>query len=122
MKIISLICLAGLSFLLNGCHTYDVASAKPVRYAKEVQVIPLDTAKRAITPSVQIFESAADVQRPCHKIALLSRPGHRGDEGLIVNALAWRARQLGADGLVLLPAGRGWPDFHSRLHLQGLAQ
>ena len=111
-----LVCVSGL--FACGCRTYDVNGEAPVRYSKEVQIVQLDSAPRAITKTIQIFETATDVQRPYHKIALLTRSGHREDEGLIFNAFAWRARQLGADGIIILPAAHGWPDY--QFHAQAI--
>jgi hypothetical protein len=113
MKIIYTV-IFGLSFLLVGCRTYDVNGEKPVRYAKDVQVVLLDSTPRTATKSIRIFETPDDIKRPYHKIALLSRSGHREDEGLIDNAFAWRARQIGADGIIILTASHGWPDFQFR--------
>jgi hypothetical protein len=113
MKITKTVVCA-LSFLVAGCHTYDVNGEKPVRYANNVQIVLLNSTPRTITKSIQIFETPDDVKRPYHKIALLSRSGHREDEGLIFNAFAWRARQIGADGIIILTASRGWPDFQFR--------
>ena len=112
MKNICPILLAAL--LLTACHSYDVNGDKPVRYAKDVQVALFDSTPRAVSKTVQVFDDANDIKRPYHKIALLSRSGHREDEALIDNAFAWRARQIGADGVLLLPASRGWPDFQFR--------
>jgi hypothetical protein len=113
MKIAPTIVFA-LSFLVAGCHTYDVNGDKPVRYANDVQIVLLDSTSRTITKSIQIFETPDDVKRSYHKIALLSRSGHREDEALILNAFAWRARQIGADGIIMLAPSRGWPDFQFR--------
>jgi len=38
-----------------------------------------------------------------HAIAQLTIDGESENEGKLVNALAWKARQLGADALLMLP-------------------
>ncbi|MGC9944468.1 MAG: hypothetical protein ABSE48_21800 [Verrucomicrobiota bacterium] len=90
------------TLLLTGCYSYDVNGSRPVRYASGVQVATYDSTPRQPSASVRAFQSPAEVQRPYHVIALLSREGYLRDEGLIVNALVWRAKQMGANGIILL--------------------
>ena len=91
------------SLILTGCHSYDVNSSRPVRYANGVKVLEYDHTQRAPSPTIQIFDRFNPA--PAHYVALasLSRMGYLQDESLIDNALTWRARQLGANGIILLP-------------------
>jgi hypothetical protein len=120
MKTATLLLVSLSGLLLAGCQSrsYDVNGSQPVRYAREVQIVMLNPSARPVSPTIQIFENATEVKRAFTKIALLHRSGHREDEGLIVNAMAWRARQIGADTIIILPAGRGWPDY--QFHAQAI--
>ena len=102
--------LAATLIVLTGCHSYDVNGTAPVRYASGVQVIMLDRTKRDPSPTIETFESAADVKRPYHAIAILSREGYLRDGQMIVNAILWRARMAGANGVILLGVGSGNTD------------
>jgi len=98
------IILASVVVLLAGCHNYDVNGTAPVRYANSVFVTVLDPSKRKPTKSIELFANEDKIKRPHHVIAILSREGYLQDQGMIVNALIWRAKQLGAEGIILLGA------------------
>lgn len=51
--------------------------------------------------SVKLYQNAGDVKRPYEMIALMSCEGSTGEEAGIVNAMLYRAADLGADGVVL---------------------
>ncbi len=106
MKPLLLLCACGL---VAGCTSNNPDPA--VRYGTTVQVIRYDGGHYAPTKTLQVFDTAEEVKQPYHKIAKVTRPGHREAEGKIVNALIWRARQAGAEGLILLPPKHGWPDY-----------
>ena len=95
-----LLCASGL--LLTGCHTYDMNGDVPMRYAANVQVVNYESIVRPPAKTIQIFDSPSQIKQPYHVIGLLLRPGKSNDEALILKALIWRARQLGADGVILL--------------------
>jgi hypothetical protein len=101
------IILASIAMLLAGCHNYDVNGTAPVRYANSVFVTAIDPTKREPSKSIQLFANEDKIKRPHHVIAILSREGFLQDQGMIVNALVWRAKQLGADGIILLGAMGG---------------
>jgi hypothetical protein len=90
---------------LVSCGTPTPPGAeKPVRYAAGVQVALYDSEKRSPTTQLEVYQSEKSIEtRPFRIIAMLTRNGHHEDEANIVNAIAWRARQLGAEGLILLP-------------------
>jgi hypothetical protein len=94
-----LVCTLGLC--LTGCHTYDVNGDKPVRYASGVQVITYDSTPRPPAKSIQIFDQYNPPPAQYHPIASLSHEGYPNDAHLIYDALEWRARQLGANGIIL---------------------
>src|SRR5690242_1574586 len=77
---------------------------EPVRYANSVSAAMYDTTRRAPVPTLEVFQSDQELAgRPHHVIALLSREGYPRDEGLVMNAIAWRARHLGAGAMIVLP-------------------
>jgi hypothetical protein len=56
-----------------------------------------------------VFDDAASVKRPYKIIALLSHESQPSSSGRMMNAIAFRARQLGADGMIVLPPkSTGW--------------
>jgi hypothetical protein len=99
------ICLAAL--LAAGCTT-TVDPYAPVRYGESVQVVSYDSTPRPFNPNVIVYSTPAALQgRPYHAIADLYREGWPNDQALLMNALIWRAKSLGADGVVLLPPTLG---------------
>jgi hypothetical protein len=59
-----------------------------------------------------VFENRSQLAgRLYHPIAQLVRNGWSNDEALIDNALIWRAKSLGADGVILLPPSGGEYQF-----------
>ena len=92
-----------VALLIVGCSTeyVSVNGEKPPRYATDVQVARYETENRAPSARLEVFNSVDALrQRHYRIIALLTREGNREDEGLIMNAIAWRARQLGAEGII----------------------
>jgi hypothetical protein len=80
--------------LLIGCAGRSPtrsADDEPVRYAKSVNVAVYDTTQRATVATLAVFQGGQEPARPYHVIALLSRDGWPNDEGLVMNAIAWRA-------------------------------
>jgi hypothetical protein len=102
--------------ILTGCYSYDINGEQPVRYASGVRVVSYDSTVRQPANSIQVFDSPGEVKRPYHKIALLSRPGNREDQALVMAAIIWRARHLGADGIIFLPVIGGWPEVQFSGH------
>ena len=93
---------------LTGCRTTVAYPEAPPRYGESVQVIAYDTTPRPFNEAVQVFSNPQDVQgRPRHPIAELEKVGWYRDRALIENALIWRAKSLGADGVILLPPNFG---------------
>ena len=100
--------ILSILFVLTGCETTSTNIANPVpRYGKSVQVAQYDQTPRNINPDFEVFASEASVRRPFKIIALVSRHANLQDEGLMMTAIAWRAKQLGADGMIVLRAAGG---------------
>jgi hypothetical protein len=63
-----------------------------------------DTAARAVTTRLDVFQPGEKPSRPFHVIALLTAEGAAHDEAECVQGMVIRARQIGADGLAILEA------------------
>jgi hypothetical protein len=98
--------------LFTGCAEYTTSSStgeKIPRYAGRIQIALYDPTPRQPKPDFEVFADAQSVKRPYRIIALLAHKANPEDEGLMMNAIAYRARKLGADGMIVLPRpGRGW--------------
>lgn len=96
-----------LLLLLASCSSTPVANPNdpPVRYARYVQVAIFDSSPRSATTKLDILQTAPTQKN--HVIAELTIEGSAENEGKLINALAWKVRQLGADALVVLtPVGQ----------------
>jgi hypothetical protein len=87
--------------LLAGCHSYDYNGHRSVRYAGDVRVLVYDQTPRQPAANIQIFDNLNPPPAKYKVIARLGRDGNRSDETRILGALAWRARQLGANGMIV---------------------
>ena len=97
-----------------GCHSYDANRPKPVRFADTVQVISLDSTERNFSSSLEVFQSPDELKgRPYHKIAMLSCNGWPDDEGPLINAFVWKAKSIGANGVIMLPSVKGNYEFNA---------
>jgi hypothetical protein len=100
--------IALTSLIITGCYSTDPNGDKPIRYASSVQVAPYDSIQRAPSATIEVFQDASAIgNRPYHVIALLTREGYPNDEGLITSALIWRAKHIGANGIILLNTSGG---------------
>jgi hypothetical protein len=103
----ALVMRANLIFLVSvlffaGCASAPVNSADPApRYASRIKVAIYDLTPRTPTTSLDVFD--APPSRPHKVIALLSHKAEPNDSAAMMNAIAWRARQLGAQGMIVLP-------------------
>lgn len=89
-----------LILLLSACSSNKDPNAPP-RYASSVIVTSYTTTNYPPTPDLTVYNQGDTI--PPHKIiAMLSRHGHERDQGKILNAIAWKARQLGAQAIIIL--------------------
>ena len=117
MKMLNNFLIAVAVMLLIGCHSYDVNGTRPVRYANSVQVTALDSTLRPFSKTIEVFQNADELKtQPYRKIALLSHSGWPNDEALLNNALIWKAKSLGATGVILLPPSRIGYQFNLFAH------
>ncbi|MCG3150280.1 MAG: hypothetical protein PCFJNLEI_03761 [Verrucomicrobiae bacterium] len=73
----------------------------PLRYADSVQIARFDSENRPPSDNLELFQTAEQIgNRPYKTIALVSRTGLSSNEGLILNAIIYRAKLLGATGLI----------------------
>ncbi len=61
-----------------------------------------DTANRAATTRLDVFQVGEKPARPYHIIALLTADGPAREEGECTQGMLIRARKMGADGLIIL--------------------
>lgn len=100
------LCVAAI--VAAGCASSTPDPNAPPRYGTSIQVVSYDSTPRPFNPDIQVFNNPNDVQgRPRHPIAQLVRVGWPNDQALIQNALIWRAKSLGADGVILFPPQYG---------------
>lgn len=89
------------ALLLTACRSIPANSNDPApRYARRIKVAQYDLTTRTPTLSLEVFDTAP--ARPHKVIALLSHKAEPNDSAAMMNAIAWRARQLGAHGLIVL--------------------
>jgi hypothetical protein len=87
---------------VTGCSTTpsgNPADGAP-KYAGRIKVAQYDLSPRTPSLSLEVFD--APPTRPHKVIALLSHKAEPNDSAQMMNAIAWRARQLGAQGLIVL--------------------
>lgn len=105
----NLIITTVMTALLIGCSSMpQIASEKPPKHAKRVQVALFDSAARPPTTNLDIFDAANKVKRSHRLVATLTCDGPPSEEGVMINAIAYRARVLGAQAMIILPQGRFW--------------
>jgi hypothetical protein len=96
-KILSLIVLIGsVGFFEVGCE--------PVRHYDRLQVAAYAGSGKTIRKpygSVAVFQKPEDIKRPYEIIGMLSCEGSAGEEAGILNAMLYRAADMGGDGVLL---------------------
>lgn len=104
----TVIMLATLALLVGCSNTPSTPISSsgdpPVRYAGKVQVATFDSSPRP--PTIKLVVIQETPTQKFHVIAQLTIFGKTQDEGRLANALAWKARQIGADALLMLPRVR----------------
>lgn len=97
--------MGAMLLLLVGCNTMPPATVPsagdpPVRYVQYIKVANYDSSTHPATSKLTIFREVPNLKY--HTIATLTVSGTADKEGALVNALAWKARQLGADSIIIL--------------------
>ena len=60
--------------------------------------------------TIKVFQTPADIKRPYEVIGMLSCEGSAAEEAAIVNAMLYRAADMGGDGVLLNTAKAGAED------------
>lgn len=96
--------IAGALTLASGCATDPTSAQKTaVPHAGRVQVALYDTTPRPPSTSAPEISRHDAELRGYQPIATLTINGRAVDEGALYNALAARARELGAQAIIRLP-------------------
>jgi hypothetical protein len=75
---------------------------EPVHHYNRLQVASFEQGlPRRPYGSVKVFREASDVDRPYEVVGEMSCEASAGDEAGILNAMLYRAADMGADGLLL---------------------
>ena len=91
----SLIAVVISGLVLAGCAT---GPDSPPRHMDRVQVLMYDSTKRPMTRQVELYDSAPEKQN--RVIALITCEGAYHEEIVMKKAIIFKARQLGAQGVV----------------------
>ena len=112
------------ALLSSGCATTSQEGAeRPVKHAERVKILMYDSESRRPTTHLDIYDSSRPADQTsqvirAHKvIAKLMCEGAADEEPEMVNAINYRARRIGANGVVILPPDRTgsiWSAFGSR--------
>ena len=102
MKIQNLLMSLTLALVVTGCVTTTPQQGSEAipRHAKRVQVALYGSTPRPSTTSLDVYD--ASPARPYKEIALLTCDGENSEEGVMTQAILWRARKIGADAVVRL--------------------
>ena len=102
--------------VIMGCNTASKYGAqgggeKPPTRAGRVKIASYDSVSRQPTHSLEVYDTPQQIPRLYKVIALLACEGAAHEEGMMVNAINYRARQLGANGVIVLPTDRSGAVF-----------
>jgi hypothetical protein len=98
--------------VISGCATTGPDGERVPRFAKRVEVVTYDASPRPRTKQLDIY----DVKRPTKafkEIASLTCEGAPDEEAVMTEALLYRARMLGAEGVLIVAPERTveWTGF-----------
>jgi hypothetical protein len=94
--------IAAVSLGLCGCHSVRTEVGTNNKHVSQIKVTRYDSTKRPPTSEVEVYANFDRVSRPNKPIGRLTCQGSREAGPAIVDALVYEARQLGAEGLILL--------------------
>lgn len=105
--VVSILALAAVAILNQGCastssqqsHDSKQNIEKPPPKANRVQILMYDTTPRPKTDQLDFYEQYLP-QKPYKIIALLTCEGAVDQEVVMTTAIYYRARQIGADGVI----------------------
>jgi hypothetical protein len=92
--------------ILTGCEPVRHYRRLTVAcYTGPVQKYP--TPPKKPYGSVKVFQTKEDVAEKYEALGMMTCEGEAEEEAAIVNAMLYRAADMGADGLILTPPGTG---------------
>lgn len=95
------------ALIVAGCATSSQnPGEKPVKHAGRVKAAIYNSVERTPTTHLDVYSNPQSVERLHKVIALLTCEGAAHEEGELVNAINYKARQLGAHGVVVIPPDR----------------
>lgn len=86
-------CLVALACLVGACA--------PVHHYNRLQVAEYTKLPRKPYHTVKVFQTADDVKRQYEVVGMMSCEGSAGEEAGILNAMLYRAADMGADAIIL---------------------
>jgi hypothetical protein len=108
MKIYQLCSPLFIALLAAGCaseRSHQKAEGAP-QHAGRVQVLQYDATPRNKSDQLDTYEETKSIQSPYKEIALLTCEGACHEEVEMTQAIFYRARMLGANGVIELTQGR----------------
>ncbi len=91
------------------------SACEPVRHYNRLQIAPyMGSLPRKEYGTVKVFQTVDEIKRPYEVIGMMSCEGSAAEEASIVNAMLYRAADMGADGLVLNSARAGAEDVSGK--------
>lgn len=91
-----------ITLLVAGCATTPGAD-QPPKHAKRVKLVVYDSSPRSKLDHIDVFDQTQPITKPHKNIALLTCEGAAHEEPEMTEAIIYRARMLGADGVIILP-------------------
>ena len=101
------------TILTGACTSVAPDTGDVPRLTDKVTVAVFDSTKRPVSTSVMTFTSAAQVPGPYRTLARLNVIAKSQEEAVALNAISYRARQLGAMGLILLPQEQPYTSWNA---------
>ena len=87
--------------LMLGVTTMLMTACEPVPHYNRLQVAPFTKLSSKPYGSVKVFRNPQEVTKPYEVVGMLSCEGSAGEEAGIVNAMLYRAADMGGDGIIL---------------------
>lgn len=97
-NVILLLGLLGVVILSQGC------SSEPVRHYKRLQAASyVGSLPKKAYGTVRFFQTPEEIKQPFEVIGLMTCEAPAGDEAGVINAMLYRAADMGADAVLLFP-------------------
>ena len=116
-----------LAMIAASCATPTDESGNPVKHADRVKVFMYDSKPRGRSTSVDVLDlsrGGTEPGRPYKVIAVLTCEGADYEEPEMLSAIKYRARQLGAEAVIIRPPDNSyglWTALSKRMVFRGQA-